>query len=343
MATPTTAMRYRSGDTEWNALLRLALLQVWNERCYWCKTKRDFGDVDIDHVIPRSLTEAERNQRVEQLLGVDAVPGFDVDALHNLAPICHSPCNGEKTDHVYDAPRYLEILQRVKAKVPEVQKFIRSFEASGRVGKALVAVMRTDLEDSRSLKALTEFAPLLDTRLRRIEFTTIDEFEDPTTDVREITVVELDQAGRRVRDMMAVLVGEDPDDVLTTPVLTVKQEISEHLLSDIRSQVDNAGHMYPEIAPPSTRIDLTITELLYIVDDEQFKMVGTFDADGSSHAAVMGADGDGLDYLQYDAAGQGTFRVLFGFNRGGLESDGLVYLKWKKPASSRKLRRLRPN
>ncbi|WP_146088926.1 HNH endonuclease [Nocardia cyriacigeorgica] len=342
MATQKPEIRYRPADPEWNALIRLALLHAWSERCYWCKTKRQFSEVEIDHVIPRSLTKAQQDQLVEQLLGTDAVPGFDVDAVTNLAPSCRNPCNSEKSAHVYDAPRYVEVLQRVIAKAPDVRKFVRSYEASGRVGQALVAVMRTDLDDSRSLDALVEFAPLLDSRLRSIEFSTTDEFEDPMSDVREVMVVTLDKEGRRVRDMMAVLTGEEPEDVLTTPALTVKAEISNGLVADVAAQAKCAGYAYPDIAPPTARIDLTITELRYRADDEQFKMSGTFDADGSSQAAVMGVDGDGLDYLQYDAAGRGTFGVLFGFNRGELEADGLVHLTWEKALSRRKaLRRLR--
>ncbi|MBF6427523.1 hypothetical protein IU440_22820 [Nocardia cyriacigeorgica] len=133
--------------------------------------------------------------------------------------------------------------------------------------------------------------------------------------------------------MMAVLTGEEPEDVLTTPALTVKAEISNGLVADVAAQAKCAGYVYPDIAPPTARIDLTITELRYRADDEQFKMSGTFDADGSSQAAVTGVDGDGLDYLQYDAAGQGTFGVLFGFNRGELEADGLVHLTWEKALS----------
>lgn len=35
---------------------------------------------------------------------------------------------------------------------------------------------------------------------------------------------------------------------------------------------------------------LHVTSLRYSVDDEQFELVGTFDADGVAEAAVMGAD-----------------------------------------------------
>ncbi|MEU1526110.1 hypothetical protein ABZ413_28340 [Nocardia rhamnosiphila] len=54
--------------------------------------------------------------------------------------------------------------------------------------------------------------------------------------------------------------------------------------------MEDAGHLYPEVAPPTVRMALHVTSLRYSVDDEQFELVGTFDADGVAEAAVMGAD-----------------------------------------------------
>ncbi len=141
-------------------------------------------------------------------------------------------------------------------------------------------------------------------------------------------------------DMMALLTGEDPDEVLLTPISTVKQAVVDELISDIASQVHAAGLWYPEIAPPSTRTNLVVTALRYNVDDAEFEMVGTFEVDGSSQAAVLGADGDGLEFQQFDAYIPGTFQSWFGFNRGALE-EGEVRLTTEGPPFNRRLKAFR--
>ncbi len=85
-------VRYRpDGD---NTLLRLALLMEWQERCYCCEKPKAFRDVEIDHIVPRTVA-SERLQ--EYIAMYDLADDFDVHDPANLAPICR-PCNLTKSD-----------------------------------------------------------------------------------------------------------------------------------------------------------------------------------------------------------------------------------------------------
>src|SRR4051794_7823335 len=77
-----------------DAVLRLKLFQAWRLRCYSCRRPQEYRDVEIDHIIPRTISPARLQQLVEQHgLAAD----FDLHAPANLAPICGA-CNTEKSD-----------------------------------------------------------------------------------------------------------------------------------------------------------------------------------------------------------------------------------------------------
>lgn len=327
VADSTRQIMYRAGDSRSNRILRLALLKVW-ERCHWCSEPRQYSEVEIDHLIPRAGSPKERDLLIEELVGPAYVEGYNLDAPRNLAPICKVRCNREKSNNIYEGTRLLETLRRAAKEVPNVEQFVRRYWAAGKFADALATAVEGDLADDRNLDALTDFAPLLDARIRLIDFTTNEEVVDPMADDPRAVTLKLDRKGRQVRDVLEVLTGRDFDEAILEPIRTVRHEITERLLADITAQVRDAGHPYPDVAWPTARIDLNCTELRYLVDEEQFKMVGAFDADGTAEASVMAADGDGLETLQREASGHGTFGVMFWFERKVIESGDLAYLEW---------------
>jgi hypothetical protein len=75
-------VRYDGGN---NAVLRLVLHTVWGQRCYWCNRPKDYNDIQIDHIVPRSQGFAGRHE----ILDAHRLShNFDVDDPRNLAPIC---------------------------------------------------------------------------------------------------------------------------------------------------------------------------------------------------------------------------------------------------------------
>ena len=72
------------------SLLRFALWQAWGMKCYWCDVPTAYLEVEIDHIVPKGLTQGDL-QRVLTDYGLPA--DFDLHDPKNLAPIC-DPCNG---------------------------------------------------------------------------------------------------------------------------------------------------------------------------------------------------------------------------------------------------------
>ncbi|MFE5284846.1 HNH endonuclease [Nocardia sp. NPDC056611] len=312
MPSTTTAVRYRSGDSQANARLRLALLLAWKGCCYWCGKPRDFNEVDVDHIIPRSASPKDRDRLVEDLLGKEAVTaGYDIDAPANLGPICSRPCNIEKSNSLNRSNRFTRFLTMAREKAADVVATVASFESSARVVKALLAVTTADLDDGRTRAALATFAPLIDARLGALDYVTTEDLWDPSTDDEEPMVLVLDQESRRVRDSFEVLTGLAFDQEVLEPLDAVRAAVTDRLRDDIADQVEAEGHVAPDVSTPSGRLRIEIYALRYLVDEESFRISGSYTASMSAEAAVTEAHGDGLDYLQREAHDSGRFAVRF--------------------------------
>ncbi|MCW2144353.1 hypothetical protein [Actinoplanes cyaneus] len=86
-------------------------------------------------------------------------PGFHLDDVANLAPIC-TPCNREKSNHDYtDAPVLLKRLGDARRRGPRVAARVRDMQAAGTVGRHLVAAATADLSGPRARREFLEFAP----------------------------------------------------------------------------------------------------------------------------------------------------------------------------------------
>src|SRR3712207_3691898 len=103
-------------------LVRLALFEAWDARCVWCRQPLFFNQMEVEHLIPKSLGEHGNEQSKAEVLrlhGLDAQ--YDVHALENLAPSCR-PCNGGKGDRPPpDAPSITLQLGRAREKAPGIR------------------------------------------------------------------------------------------------------------------------------------------------------------------------------------------------------------------------------
>jgi hypothetical protein len=71
---------------------RFALYVVGLRKCTWCGEPLTFSEMEIDHLIPKSLKGAE----LVRVLGLHGLPNdFDVDGTRNLVASCRR-CNGSK-------------------------------------------------------------------------------------------------------------------------------------------------------------------------------------------------------------------------------------------------------
>jgi hypothetical protein len=73
-------------------LVRLALFEAWGEKCVWCGRPLHFNEMEVEHLLPRSLGGDEK---VATLQSHGLEEKFDLEVLENLAPSC-GPCNRGK-------------------------------------------------------------------------------------------------------------------------------------------------------------------------------------------------------------------------------------------------------
>ncbi|TCJ71205.1 UNVERIFIED_ORG: HNH endonuclease [Dietzia maris] len=305
-------VKYRSGESDNNALLRFALLNAWGGRCYWCREVRQFHNVEIDHILPKSLKSDELDQLVKTLIDEQAESGsYDIDSPRNLAPIC-SACNKKKLDAVNSrAALLVTLLSDAEKKTARVVKFVQDYEAGDQVVKAVAAVATGGLSPHASepvRTAISEFAGFLHSQLETVQFTTEQSFWDPfSSDPPELKLV-LDNEGRDVASAIEVLTGRDVDSC-------VYGLVQAFLSEELHRRLDwHTAEEFPpgsEVGPPDFTGTITIHKLRYSRADGFFLINGSFAIDGNCSVAQSSADGSTLEYVQLNFDGGGNAGIEF--------------------------------
>lgn len=318
-------MRY-SGNTMKDGILRAALFDAWERRCYWCHRGFDVAQMQIDHLIPRSYRS--NPEGLKKLLGEclppeDLALKFDIDSPHNLAPICPD-CNTRKSDKPFGkTPRFMELLTTARKKQPGVERRFRAFFARNDLANALLAVTIAELEDPQAKATLMEFGSLMVNRLRRVSPEVLEipsdfEYDDPDADEWHQVVVTLDETGRRARVILEDVYQCSFDEAIRHPVNAVIAAINDYLVSSMRSYFFDGGQSDPDIEVPVGRIVVQVLQLVYESTDE-FRLSGKFEADGASEAAILANTDSGTAWVQADATAMGAFFLYF---EPGVEMDG---------------------
>ena len=312
-------VRYKPGDADSNALLRLALLDAWGNRCYVCSTPLDFADAQIDHIIPHTIDSVALKELLKNCLTDEGrAQGFELHAPHNLAPIC-TTCNGKKSATTYlGAGQVMMYLDLARKKQPTVEKRIESFKRANSVTKAKLAVSIADLSDVNSREALFELGPLVINRLRSVApeiLTAPSNYNypgDPYGDAQDGVLVTLDEPSRREKIILEDVHDVDFDDAITASVRAVKSEIEGHLQHVIERDQFDKGYGDAVVDEVSGRILVKITSVAYESIDEIFEIRDDFDADGSAEVNIASVIADsGTEWVQAYADATGTFSVTF--------------------------------
>jgi hypothetical protein len=309
-------IRYQAGDADGNAVLRLALLESWGSRCYWCRAPKDFADVEIDHVIPHTVKPDALDELLREHLTSATREQFELHAASNLGPICR-PCNNEKSNlNLIETGKVTTKLVKACGLRKQVEKRVRSFESSNTVTKAVLAVSMADLSELGSKRALVDFGPLVVHRLAMLapailtQYSVSHELWDPHADNSPDTQVVLDEAGRRTRVILEDFYGMDFDEALLAAISALKKEIGERLQEDIASEFRRYGHLYPDVGDPAGRLLIEVNNLIFGRPDA-FTIHGIFDVDMSSGVLVHSDHDSGTGLLQGDAAAHGRFSISF--------------------------------
>lgn len=286
--------------------------------------------MEIDHLIPRSYRHnPERLERTlyeclpAELVGVP----FDIDAPHNLAPICRD-CNNDKRDDSFEGSmKFTRLLEKARKRESEVDRLFRAFEDKHDLAKALLTVTVAEVADPKAKETLMEFGSLMVNRLRMVAPEVLETpsdypLDDPSADRMHHVIVTLNEAGRRARVILEDVYGCDFDEALRYPVRAVVSAINDGLRSSMHSYLFQGGEPDADIEVPSGRVLVEVTELAYS-SSEEFRLGGRFEADGASDAAIHANTDSGTGWVQVDATAAGTFDLYFAPDDEGVDAGGV--------------------
>lgn len=339
-------VRYRENDAAQNAILRLALLEAWNGRCYWEPTPLDFQNTEIDHIIPHTISGPELQQLLIHHASVTVRGKFDLHAVGNLAPICR-PCNAKKRNlNLMETGQVTIALQTAYDRRNKVEQYVRSFNSSNKVSRALVVVAQADFTDKDSSDALRERWSSVTRTLSAnapellTQYSTVYEIKIQNPDAYNPARVQvnLDEGGRRARVVLEDVYKKNLDDVLLEVTTAMQDGLITRLQADITADLGKYGHFYPTVGDPEGWSLIEVDGFSYEHPDD-FTVQGTFEIDMSAAVSVHSDTTDsGSDLLQCDAVAHGRFSISFtqdDTDPAHLDVDDLVIDDWQKGPAPR--------
>lgn len=303
-----------SYSPERNRLLLLSLVQVWGNKCYWCKMPKPFRDLEIDHIIP-----LKPRSRADDL-------DFDADSAENLAPIC-GPCNKEKSNGQFDeAPRVDAMRKAAVSNAPKVRRNLEGFYKNDAVVKALLAVTAADLASPDVAEAITAFGMAIMPIFRESfpDILTAPYVRDytvrhPTMTIRgrevelpeERSTAEFDAHGQRALVILEDVMGISMTDAIDAVRQSIGDDIEEQVDRWLRNGMDGRyASAARDERPSSNPIGIYVSELRY--EDGSVILSGQFD--GTFIAEIEEYDPDPERWTSYRRADfdfTGDFQVTF--------------------------------
>jgi hypothetical protein len=143
---------------------RIAIWTAHSKRCAYCEEPLKYTDLEIDHIIPRSLRK--KPQELHKLLVQLSIhANFDLDSLDNLLP-AHGSCNFRKKANVFSQANSRFFLEIAQGKLGTVRELIRQLEIESSREKLLALVEAalqsgyTDLGELAEVAVKTSKFPL---------------------------------------------------------------------------------------------------------------------------------------------------------------------------------------
>ena len=306
-------VRYQeNGD---NRLLRHVLVGLWDQQCYWCRCFKDYADLQIDHVLPKTTCKSTRDD-LQRAFGMDA--SYDVNALYNLAPICGT-CNREKSDA--DLTGYgvvLTTLRKAKKIAPKVARRVELFGTASKLADALLHVAEADLSDKATRAMFEREAPAVVQRLAELGESKADFFAFRTVDVETRDIVhsvrlKLNERARAALTVLETVAGGRLEDALSAPLSDLFDRVREAAADALEDYDEGLGA--PRVEPGDVDWpEITIDQIEFNgVPPAQleFEFSGDFDAVVSASIARDSPSGDDLEYVQGEAVINGRFTFSF--------------------------------
>jgi hypothetical protein len=143
-----------------NPHVRYAIFTIHGERCYQCSIPLDMTTLEIDHVIPRSLS----NNNAKYLAALTALgrpKDFRLESYENWLPSCKR-CNNTKRDLIWD-PSLLaqQALQRAKEKASSVKQLAEDLVTKRSLSLAVNTIERARHDGQLVPNFIETIKPLL--------------------------------------------------------------------------------------------------------------------------------------------------------------------------------------
>jgi 5-methylcytosine-specific restriction endonuclease McrA len=310
-------VRYRpDGD---NSVLRHVLCEVWDLQCYWCREFKKYLELQIDHIVPLTGSDAEQ-KRLQDAFDLDS--DYDVHAVTNLAPIC-TPCNRRKSNA--DVTRYpvvLNYLKKSRQHAPTVVKRSGALTATATagLGGALLLAVNADLVDADIRAAFEVGAPAIVQRLAELGDGKADHLVHRDVvvegrDERHSVSISLDEHGRAALAMLQDVAGGELEEALREPIMDLFHQVGMALAAKYRAEDDGVGE--PEVSSVEVGWPTLVVEKMACTATPPaqllFEFEGAFDGHASASVSRPNVEGSELE--------DGTFSCHFQFDLSWEPSD----------------------
>jgi hypothetical protein len=331
-------VRYQEhGD---NRLLRHVLCLVWGQQCYWCRLFKDFLDLQIDHILPKTSGEGER-LRLKQMCGLP--DDYDVHAPYNLAPICGA-CNRMKSDDdLTENGLVLSTLRKASTLAPRVTRQVVAFGNPSKLAGALLEAAVADLSDASTRKTFEQGTPAVVQRLAELGEGKADFFVFRTEDVEvgdelQRIGLRLNERGRGAVVVLDSVAGGRLKEALNVPLTDLLNRVA----SAAKHEFERSESMgKPSVAAVSISwSEITIDRIEFESTPPaqlEFEFAGNFEAAGFTMIARDNLLGGELECVQGDATvgGRFTFGLSWTPNdpAGQFEFDEVLLEDWQADLS----------
>jgi len=170
--------------TTFDNLTRSSIWTAHNNLCFYCSRSLDWGDLQIDHIIPESLEAyPEEFEIIINDLSLDK--NFNLNAIYNLVP-SHSKCNSRKSNDLFPKNTslfYLSLAQKAEVKVKiEIEK-LKKKKNKGLIISKLQSALSANIINTEELKNILKDAEKKDWDIKEIKLPIGIEFIDEIYEV----------------------------------------------------------------------------------------------------------------------------------------------------------------
>lgn len=122
-----------------DSIVRRALWNTYNKKCFYCNNPIQFNNFNVDHIIPESMGDEEAIKLY------DLQEDFELNSYLNLVPTCFV-CNSKKSNKKFEKQHILFYLNLTKQALLKITELERKFREKDKVSE-ISAVFNTAQEE----------------------------------------------------------------------------------------------------------------------------------------------------------------------------------------------------